>query len=130
MLEDLGRIIPDWRPDLLIHDSAELAGGIAAEVAGIAHVEHSFGVLRPLEIRRLAVDALAPVAERLGVPNPGVGGLGGELYLDICPPGIQRPEIADLPRRPAAPAGRRSTTRPTRSCRPGSIRSALGRSST
>ena len=98
MLEDLGRIIPDWRPDLLIHDSVELAGGIAAELAGIAHVEHSFGVLRPLEIRRLAVDALAPVADRLGVPNPGVGGLGGELYLDICPPGIQRPEIADLPR--------------------------------
>ena len=105
-LEDLGRIIPEWRPSLLIHDSVELAGGIAAELAGIHHVEHSFGVLRPLEIRRLAVDALAPVAERLGVPNPGVGGLGGELYLDICPPGIQRPGIADLPRvQPLRPVG-------------------------
>ena len=98
MLADLGRIIPDWRPDVLIHDSAEMAGGLAAEVAGIPHVEHSWGLLRPLELRRAATDALAPVAARLGVPNPGVGGLGGELYLDICPPGIQRPEIADLPR--------------------------------
>ena len=106
MLADLGRIIPDWRPDLLVHDSAEMAGAIAAEVADIPHVEHSFGVLRPLEIRRLAFDALAPVAERLGVPNPGVGGLGGELYVDICPPGIQRPEIADLPRvQPLRPVG-------------------------
>ena len=30
-------------------------------------------------------------------PNPGVSGSNGELYLDICPPGIQQPEIADVP---------------------------------
>ena len=106
MLEDLRRIIREWQPDLLIHDSAEMAGAIAAEVAGIAHVEHSFGVLRPLAVRQLAVDALQPVADRLGVPNPGIGGLGGELYIDICPPGIQRPEIVDLPRvQPLRPVG-------------------------
>jgi len=106
MLADLGRIIADWRPDLLVHDSAEMAGSIAAEVAGIAHVEHSFGVLRPLELRRLAMEALAPVADRVGVANPGIGGLGGELYLDICPPGVQRPEIADLARvQPLRPVG-------------------------
>jgi len=106
MLEDLGRIIPDWRPDLLIHDSAEMAGALAAERAGIPHVEHSFGVLRPDELRRLATNTLALVAERLGVPNPGVGGINGELYLDVCPPGIQRPEIADLPRvQPLRPVG-------------------------
>jgi UDP:flavonoid glycosyltransferase YjiC (YdhE family) len=98
MLADLGRIIPGWRPDLLIHDSAEMAGAIAAEIAGIPHAEHSFGVLRPVELRRRSTAALAPVAERLGVPNPGTGGIGGELYIDICPPGIQRAEIADLPR--------------------------------
>jgi len=106
MLDDLGRIIPDWRPDLLIHDSAEMAGSIAAEVAGIPHVEHSFGVIRPVELRRLSTAALAPLAERLGVPNPGVGGLNGELYLDICPPGLQLPEIADVPRvQPLRPVG-------------------------
>jgi UDP:flavonoid glycosyltransferase YjiC (YdhE family) len=106
MLEDLGPLIADWRPDLLIHDSAEMAGAIAAESAGIAHVEHSFGVLRPLELRRRATEALAPVCERLGVVNPGIGGLGGGLYLDICPPGIQRPEISDLPRvQPLRPVG-------------------------
>lgn len=106
MLEDLGPLIADWRPDLLIHDSAEMAGAIAAELAGIAHVEHSFGVLRPLELRRRAMDALAPVCARLGVVNPGIGGLGGGLYLDICPPGIQRPEIGDLPRvQPLRPVG-------------------------
>jgi UDP:flavonoid glycosyltransferase YjiC (YdhE family) len=79
MLADLDRILPQWRPDLLIHDSAEMAGAIAAEGLGIAHVEHSFGVLRPTDVRRRATDAIAPVAERRGVPNPGVGGFTGEL---------------------------------------------------
>ncbi len=98
MLEDLARIIPDWRPDLLIHDTAEMAGAVAAEVAGIPHVEHSFGLLRPAALRQRATDALAPIAERLGVANPGVGGINGESYLDICPPGFQQPEIVDVPR--------------------------------
>jgi UDP:flavonoid glycosyltransferase YjiC (YdhE family) len=97
MLADLEPILRDWRPDLLIHDSAEMAGPIAAELAGINHAEHSFGVLRPLELRQIGTEAIDPVCRRLGVPNPGVGGIGGERYLDICPPSFQRPEIADVP---------------------------------
>jgi UDP:flavonoid glycosyltransferase YjiC (YdhE family) len=106
MLADLGRILPEWRPDLLVHDSAEMAGAMAAEQAAIPHVEHSFGVLRPLELRRSSTAALAPVAKRLGVANPGVGGINGELYLDVCPPGVQNSEIADLTRvQPLRPVG-------------------------
>ena len=97
MLDDLDRIVPAWRPDLLIHELAEMAGAIAAEGMAIPHVEHSFGLLRPTEIRRRATDAIAPVAERRGVANPGVGGSNGELYLDISPPGFQQPEIAGVP---------------------------------
>jgi len=106
MLDDLDRILPAWQPDLLIHESAEMAGAIAAEGMAIPHVEHSFGVLRPTEIRRRATDAIAPVAERRGVANPGVGGFNGELYLDISPPGFQQPEIADVPHvQPLRPIG-------------------------
>lgn len=106
MLADLDRVIDDWRPDVLIHDSAEMAGGIAAERAGIAHAEHAIGLLRPLEFRQLATDVLEPVSEKLGVSNPGVGGINGELYLDICPPGIQRAEIAAVERvQPLRPVG-------------------------
>jgi UDP:flavonoid glycosyltransferase YjiC (YdhE family) len=97
MLDDLDRILPDWRPDLLVHESAEMAGAIAAEGLAVPHVEHAFGVLRPTDIRRRATDAIASVAERRGVTNPGVGGFNGELYLDICPPRFQQPEIADVP---------------------------------
>jgi UDP:flavonoid glycosyltransferase YjiC (YdhE family) len=97
MLEDLAKVIAGWLPDLVIHDTAEMAGAIAAEVAGIAHVEHSFGILRPALGRRLATEALGPISRRLGVRNPGVGGIDGELYLDVCPPGLQQPEIAEVP---------------------------------
>jgi UDP:flavonoid glycosyltransferase YjiC (YdhE family) len=83
-----------------------MAGGIAADRAGIAHAEHSIGLLRPREFRQLSTEALEPVCERLGVRNPGVGGINGELYLDSCPPGLQRAEIADVEsRQPIRPIG-------------------------
>jgi UDP:flavonoid glycosyltransferase YjiC (YdhE family) len=97
MLHDLESIMAGVRPELVIHDTAELAGAIAAEAAGVAHAEHSFGILRPAIVRAVATEILAPIAARLGVVNPGVSGSNGELYLDICPPGIQQPEIADVP---------------------------------
>ena len=97
MLADLEPILERWRPGLLIHDSAEMAGAVAAEVAGIAHVEHSFGLLRPLSIRQAATDVVAPISAAAGVRNPGVGGLGGETYLDVCPPRLQFPEISSVP---------------------------------
>ena len=98
MLDDLAGVIETWRPNLLIHDAVEMAGAIAAEVAGIAHAEHSFGLLRPKTFRRASTQALDDICADLGVRNPGVGGIDGELYLDICPPTIQQPEIAEVPR--------------------------------
>ena len=98
MLDDLRYVIAAWRPTLVVHDSLEMAGAIAAEAAGIGHAEHSVGILRPEDGRRASTTAVAPYSEALGVANPGVGGLGGELYLDICPPGIQLPESARIAR--------------------------------
>ncbi|MGZ8514086.1 MAG: glycosyltransferase [Candidatus Limnocylindrales bacterium] len=97
MLDDLPRVIADWQPDLLVHDSLEMAGAIAAEAAGVAHAEHSVGIVRPIAGRRESTSAVAPFSEALGVANPGVGGISGELYLDICPPAIQLPEVRDIP---------------------------------
>lgn len=96
MLRDLERVIGEWAPSLLVHDSLEMAGAIAAEAAGIAHAEHAVGILRPEAGRVASMAAVAPFSEAHGVRNPGVGGLGGELYLDICPPGIQDPAIDRL----------------------------------
>lgn len=97
MLRDLGGVVAAWQPTLLIHDSLEMAGAIAAERAGIAHAEHSVGIVRPLAGREASTEAVAPFAQALGVRNPGVGGIGGELYIDICPPAIQLPEARAIP---------------------------------
>jgi UDP:flavonoid glycosyltransferase YjiC (YdhE family) len=106
MLEDLVTIIDKVRPNLIIHDSLEMAGAIAAEAAGVAHAEHAVGLLRPLAARQASTDAVKPFSDSLGVPNPGVGGIHGELYLDICPPKIQRPEIANVEHvQPVRPMG-------------------------
>ena len=41
MLADLLRIIPSWKPDLLIHDGVEFAAPTAGELLGIPHVAHN-----------------------------------------------------------------------------------------
>ena len=87
MLADLARIIPDWQPDLLIHDSAEMAGAMAAEVVAIPTPSTRSACSGPSSSGAWRRRRSAPVADRLGVANPGIGGLGGELYLDVCPPG-------------------------------------------
>ena len=97
MLADLQRVFADWRPELVVHDTCEMAGAIAADAAGLAHAEHSFGIIRPSNLLRAATEVLAPISEAIGIADPGVSGIGGELYLDICPPTIQLAEIAAIP---------------------------------
>lgn len=96
-LADLVPIVRDWRPDVLVHDEAELAGPIAARVCGLPHVAHGVGILRQWEALRLAGDVLAPLARRWGVELGPLGGLFDYLYLGVCPPSVQAPHIADIP---------------------------------
>src|SRR5205085_1385702 len=90
-----------YRPQLLIHDSSELAGPIAATTAGIPYVNHSFGHLLPQEIAELAADKVAPLWRQQGHEPPALAGLYRHLYLDICPPSLQFPGIAAVGARQA-----------------------------
>ena len=47
MLVDLIPIVEGWRSQVLVCDQAELAGPIAARLAGVPNVTHSFGRLLP-----------------------------------------------------------------------------------
>ena len=97
MLNDLRPILEQGKTDLLIHGSMDMAGAIAAEAAGIAHAEHSFGVLRPTDLVSRCLEVLAPISRGAGVDNPGVCGTGGELYIAFCPPAMEDPDIALVP---------------------------------
>lgn len=90
---DLAPIIGDWGPDLLVHDETDFGGPLAATAAGIPYADHSVGILRPLAMSRLTGKALAPTAQRWGVDVGELGGLFRYLYLDVCPPSLQSPEI-------------------------------------
>ena len=101
MLPDLRGVLASYRPELLIHDTSELAGPIAATAAGIPYVNHSFGHILPDDIAALAAEKVAPLWKQVGHEPPPLAGLYKHLYLDICPPSLQFPDIAAVARRQA-----------------------------
>lgn len=92
----LVEIVETWMPDVLVHDETEFGGPIAAAAAGIPWADQSVGIMRPRAMARLAGETLAPVAERFGADVGEYGGLYRYLYLDVAPPGLQSPEIAEV----------------------------------
>jgi UDP:flavonoid glycosyltransferase YjiC (YdhE family) len=90
-------LVADWGPDLLVHDETELAGPVVAAAAGIPWADQSVGILRPLAMARLAGETLQPLADRHGVDVGAFAGLFRHLYLDVAPPSLQSPEIAQIP---------------------------------
>ncbi len=90
---DLVRIIEDWQPDVVVHDETELAGPVAAAVTAVPYADQSVGRLRPLDMAQLAGRTLAPLAAEWGVDVGQFAGLFRYLYLDVCPPSLQSPEI-------------------------------------
>jgi len=90
---DLVPILEEWGADVVVHDETELGGRVAAGVAGIPCADHSVGILRPLEMARLAGEVIAPTAEEWEVDLGSFGGLFLYLYLDVCPPSLQSSEI-------------------------------------
>jgi len=93
---DLVPVVSDWEPELLVHDETEFAGPVVAAAAGIPWADQSVGILRPLAMARLAAETLAPLREQHGADVGPFGGLFRYLYLDVAPPSLQSPEIADI----------------------------------
>jgi UDP:flavonoid glycosyltransferase YjiC (YdhE family) len=101
MLPALRGVIDAYRPQLLVHETSELAGPIAATAAGIPYVNHSFGHLLPEDIAEAAARYVAPLWKQAGLEMPPLAGLYHHLYLDICPPSLQFPAIAAVATRRA-----------------------------
>lgn len=102
---DLVPIIVDHKPDLVVHELANPGAGLAAKVADVPAVCHSFGRMwRPTGPPEVLRRHLHEVAADLGVELPGGDIMSlGNPYLDICPPSVQDPEFAvsqTIPLRP------------------------------
>jgi UDP:flavonoid glycosyltransferase YjiC (YdhE family) len=105
-----------WRPDLLVHESADLAAPAVAASLGLPSVHHAFGRAIPQASLDESAEALAELWARAGAPVEPNGGLYRGPYIDICPPSLRGdgpPPGTDVrPLRPSEPADETSRSDP------------------
>ena len=111
-VKDLLPLLARRAPDLLVYDETDAGAPIAAAIAGVPAVAHSFGRQLPEPIRRAVSE---PLAEIWRAHDPGAvvrDTFAVNAYLDICPPSLQDPEASDpgerillRPESPPAPLG-------------------------
>jgi len=116
MLPDLLLAIDAFGPDLIVHESAEFAAPLAGTLRDVPFVHHGYGVLRPPELQRRATVSMAELWREYGRDIPDRAGMFTNLYLDVCPPGLQigDPPCPRLPLRMVAPVRSSVAVRPDR----------------
>jgi len=99
MTADLLPLASAWRPDLLVHEAAELASPLVGSVLGLPSVTHSFGGAVPPAFLTEAGGWLAGLWTLHGQSVPPYSGCFQSGYLDICPPSVQPIDLSHIPRR-------------------------------
>jgi hypothetical protein len=99
MATDLLRVCRDWQPDLLVRDTSEFGGCVAAEALGLPHATVRTGAwTATYALRHRWTEALAPLRERAGLdPDPDAAMPFRYLHLAAEPPGFARPGDAPAP---------------------------------
>jgi UDP:flavonoid glycosyltransferase YjiC (YdhE family) len=90
-LADLVGVIEEWRPHVVLHEAAELAGPIGATLAGIPYVTVGYGALLPPRLLEYGAATAASHWQDRGLEPPRHAGLFRHLYVDPFPPSLQRP---------------------------------------
>jgi UDP:flavonoid glycosyltransferase YjiC (YdhE family) len=91
VIGDLLDLVDRWRPDLIVHDTAALAGPLAGAVAHVPSAQHSLGLLLPADVYRLGEQSIAPLWERHGLRVEPMGGSFRGPCLSIAPPDLETP---------------------------------------
>jgi len=97
--QDLVRVAADWRPDMILRDSAELGGCLAGEALGIPHVSvQSTGRPPGVQVGSAALTAaLDGHRATFGLPpDPGLQALHRHLHANLMPPEYD-PAAARMP---------------------------------
>ncbi len=93
---DLERIVSEWRPDLVVHDLAELAAPLVCTALGVPYVDAGYGSLVPRTMLEAAGSAAAVHWRARGLEPHPLAGLFRYLYIDPRPPSLQIDEITEL----------------------------------
>ena len=94
MLGDLELLVQSWGPDVVLHETWEFAGPIAAASAGIPSICQTLGLRIDDRILDSVAAAVAPLWEQRGLEPDPTAGLYRSLCLDTMPPSFQRYESA------------------------------------
>jgi UDP:flavonoid glycosyltransferase YjiC (YdhE family) len=88
-IDELRSFVGNWAPDLVIHDSCDLAAPVVAAERGLPSVHHSFGRMVPPAVVAGAGSVTEPLWRAAGLtPEPYCGMFRG-TYIDIAPPSFQ-----------------------------------------
>jgi UDP:flavonoid glycosyltransferase YjiC (YdhE family) len=91
-LDELRNQARAFRPDVFVHESAELAAPLVAAELGRVSVQHSFGRMVPWTAIDSAAAEVGPMWERSGLePEPHAGLFRGP-FVDINPPSLHADE--------------------------------------
>jgi UDP:flavonoid glycosyltransferase YjiC (YdhE family) len=78
-----------WQPELVVHETADLAAPAVAAALGLPSAQHSFGRLLPPACVERAAPATAELWRRLGLEPDPASGLFRGPYIDIWPASLQ-----------------------------------------
>ncbi len=95
--EDLAEVVDQYKPDVLVHEVAEFAGPLVATSLRLPYATHAYGVVIDDDALDAAAKGAGPYWEAAGLAAHPRAGLWDQLYLDICPPTLQRREPVGAP---------------------------------
>lgn len=102
---DLMPVLERHRPDLVVYESGNAGGAIAARLAGIPAIGHGFGRFSPDELMDVIHGRLAEFAAEVGFEGVTLPSFGDPV-VDICPESVQAPDfLAKANRIPLRPVG-------------------------
>lgn len=115
-LDGLRAAASEWRPDLIVHESGDLAAPIVAALLDIRSAQHAFGRLVPRNAWEAAAEDTAVLWRSVGLePEPLCGAFRGD-YLDVVPESFQADPLPGgvrrLPIRPTFPVDPREQPPP------------------
>jgi hypothetical protein len=89
--------IDEWRPDVVVHESAELGGPVAAEVRGVPHARVGIGLAA---MERLMLELASPNIDALRAAYGLTGShrIHESPYLTLFPAGLEDPAVAGAKR--------------------------------
>jgi UDP:flavonoid glycosyltransferase YjiC (YdhE family) len=88
-IDALRELVGTWAPDLVVHDSCDLAAPVAAAERDLPSVHHSFGRMVPPAIVAGADAVTEPLWRAAGLTPEPYSGMFRGTFVDIAPPSFQ-----------------------------------------